>query len=273
VYQNEFKALEGRFARPDALRPEIGLVDVDTLIGPITPGSVIAVGSESGGLRTAMLTGVALTNAQAGRRTHLVTTELARDEIARRLMALHSGVSLDALRTGRLYEHDWSALGRIMSIDLPLTLTATTTRVEPVRMVRSLRCKGLDVLVLDLGDWPTSSSRPRAIRRRVSRLLEAARRASCTVLIGCPLEHVIALPATAHIDVSLAKTTEGSARSSVQPVDITVTMNRCGGRGTARTMLRSNVMQLVNGASQSASEDVTEPDSAHNDATVLVGWR
>jgi len=77
VYRNEFKALERRFAGPDVAHPVIGLLDVDSLIGSIAPGSVIAVGSESGGLRSAMLTGIALANARAGLRTHLATTEFA----------------------------------------------------------------------------------------------------------------------------------------------------------------------------------------------------
>lgn len=174
-------------------------------------------------------------------------------------------MSLDSLRTGRVYEHDWSALSRIMSTNLALTVTATTTRVATMRVIRGVRCKGLDVLVLDLGEWPTPSSGSSvslATSRQMTRLVKAARRASCTVLIGGSLEHVAALPATVQVFAAFATGNGEPARRSVRPVDITVAMNRCGGRGTARTMLRTDLMQLVSGVSPNDDSQTSSVDQS-----------
>ena len=104
------EALEPVMGRLDAAAElgglEIGLttgyLDLDAIVGGLTPGSLVVVAGRSGMGKTAYLVGMALANAGRDTPTLFASLEMGRDEIVRRSLSQVARVPERLLKSGRL---------------------------------------------------------------------------------------------------------------------------------------------------------------------------
>lgn len=115
-----------------------GLVDLDGLLGPMTPGQLILVAGRPSMGKSALAAGVALGAAKAGHPVAFFSLEMSAEQVARRLLAAEAGIDQTLLQTGRLSSDAWRPLSEVCDglQDVPLTIDDS-----PALTVMALRAK------------------------------------------------------------------------------------------------------------------------------------
>jgi len=131
-----------------------GVQDFDAITGGLEPGQLVIVAARPSVGKTAFALNVANHIAREGRTVAFFSLEMQRRELAQRLIAMRTGVSVSSMRTGQLQEGGWSRISacradadgqRLILMDRPAIGVSYVRAVA--RKIR--RQHGLDVVCVD----------------------------------------------------------------------------------------------------------------------------
>lgn len=131
-----------------------GIPDLDALTGGFEPGQLIILAARPGVGKTALALGIADQAARADRPVLFCSLEMPKRELAMRVLAQRTGVSVHAMRAGTRDEGHWSALTRAageaarqrLFIDDKPAITLAYLRARAKRLARK---HGLQLIVVD----------------------------------------------------------------------------------------------------------------------------
>jgi replicative DNA helicase len=131
-----------------------GLPLLDDLLGGFRGGQLIVLAARPAMGKTALALNWAHAMAQGGHPVSVVSLEMPSDELAKRWLCLHSGVSSQALRHGRVPPEGWAALAHAQEVlsALPVSLVdGTRMSLEALRVkAKEQVAKGcLKALIID----------------------------------------------------------------------------------------------------------------------------
>jgi replicative DNA helicase len=137
----------------DAIASGLSALDKRTG-GGFKPGELVIIAGRPGAGKSALAASIALAAAKAGHAVGLISLEMSRAEIMKRLLCQEAQVPLDALRPGGLQDGDWTRIldatedlrALPIVIDDSPALSAWQARARARRIARE---RGLDVLVVD----------------------------------------------------------------------------------------------------------------------------
>ena len=133
---------------------QTGVADFDALTGGLEPGQLVIVAARPSVGKTAFSLGVADHVTQHGHTVAFFSLEMTRRELTQRLIALRTGVSVVAQRSGQLDEEQWSRVSacqgkadgqRLFMIDRP-SIGVAYVRAAARRIKRQ---SGLGLIVVD----------------------------------------------------------------------------------------------------------------------------
>lgn len=177
--------------------PRFALDELDNCGGVRTfrGGGLTIIASEDRSHRSSLVWGTALSNAERGLRVLALVSSPDRDLIGRRLASHRFGVKSEALRTGRLTEHDWLVLESPRAErGLPL-LVRFGARREPWTLVDA--DEAWDLIVIDNLDGACSATAGAVVAGALERLASTT---STPLLVAAPTVGRDYL----HIDLALA---------------------------------------------------------------------
>lgn len=131
-----------------------GIGKLDSVLGGLHSGDLVVVGARPKVGKTALLLTAALNAALAGRRVGVVSAEMSARELGLRLVAMLGGLSVSALRSGRLSDTAWrkaaDATTRLRRLPLQILDQPAARVSDIVRQAHAwARSTGLDVLGVD----------------------------------------------------------------------------------------------------------------------------
>lgn len=84
-----------------------GYADIDKILCSISGGDLVVISGRPGTGKSALLACIVDNLAQEGKRGAVFSLEMSNKQIAMRLIAMHSGVSVDRQRSGKLTVEEW----------------------------------------------------------------------------------------------------------------------------------------------------------------------
>lgn len=160
---------------------ETGFPVLDRMLAGLRPGQLAVVGARPAVGKTAFALSLAAEAARSDVTVALFSLEMSGKELAQRMMSAASGVSMSALRTGRLGENQWLALaeasrdlpGERILIDDAAGMTVGDIRAESARMLRG---SGRGLVIIDYLQLISSPTLPGPSRTRAVEVGEISRR-------------------------------------------------------------------------------------------------
>lgn len=147
-------ALENADAR--AGRPGIltGIRGFDDLTNGLEPGQLVILAARPGAGKSALALQVARNIARAGRHAAFFSLEMTAKELALRMIAADTGVSMQRIRAGRLNPDEWDAVCRPLSDDTAARIHIEERPAVSLAMVRAIgrrlhRSAPLSLIVVD----------------------------------------------------------------------------------------------------------------------------
>jgi len=131
-----------------------GIDDLDAITGGLEPGQLVIVAARPSTGKTALALNMADYLVRQGKTVVFFSLEMQRRELAQRLIALRTGISVSSMRTGKLQEGGWSQISacradtdgqRLILIDRPAVGVSYVRAAA--RKIR--RQHGLDVIFVD----------------------------------------------------------------------------------------------------------------------------
>ena len=166
---------------------QTGYQDLDRLIGGLMPGQLTYVAARPGMGKTSLALGIAEHCAVYGRPVGILSLEMPRGELAARLEASRTGVSVQDILMKRLSAGDAALCrdARASLMELPIQIDDRSIHVDRVlaRARRMVRRHGVKLLIIDqLGQIMASGSSLYEIRTLVSNQMKRI-----AMEIGVPL--------------------------------------------------------------------------------------
>ncbi len=84
-----------------------GIHDLDVLLGNFQKGEVCILAARPGQGKTSLELSILNNAAQSGKRSAFFSLEMSREKVTSRLIALHSGLNVQLLNTGKLSDEQW----------------------------------------------------------------------------------------------------------------------------------------------------------------------
>ncbi len=130
-----------------------GLIGLDKKLGGLHASDLIIIAGATAMGKTTLASGIAYAAARDGKQVFFASQEMSAEQIAQRMLARWTGISVERQRAGPLSQADIDALvaGRSYLRSLPLTIDDKTRLVAQLRS-RALHHKrrfGLDLIVED----------------------------------------------------------------------------------------------------------------------------
>lgn len=126
-----------------------GIVDLDRLLGGFFPGELTIIGAQPGAGKSVIGMLIALNAAKAGKKSGLLSLEMADTQYGQRLFSHMSGVDGMKMRKGELLDEDWPKIHEAMQ-ELANLDTAFTFAIRYVEdFVAAVADKPLDIIVVD----------------------------------------------------------------------------------------------------------------------------
>ncbi len=132
-----------------------GFLDLDKLLGGLQPGDVVIVAARPGMGKTSLLCGISEHIARLERkRVVFFSLEMSSDHVVQRILAMHTGISAQVLRTGHLTDDQWKHVHGVMELleDAPIILNDTPT-LTPAQLRIHLRRlasrQKIDLVIVD----------------------------------------------------------------------------------------------------------------------------
>lgn len=138
----------------ESLGVPMGFTDLDRLLGGLQKSDLIIVAGRPGMGKTSWLLTVAHNAAKAGARVAIFSMEMSNEQIAQRLLATETGITMHKLRLGLLNEQEWKtfveAVGRLSNLNIYLDDTPALTPIQMRAKCRRLYSEhGIDLIILD----------------------------------------------------------------------------------------------------------------------------
>ncbi|MBN1231183.1 MAG: replicative DNA helicase [Anaerolineales bacterium] len=139
------------------------LVDLDKILNGFQPSDLLIIAGRPGQGKTSFLMTVA-SNAALKRNKHIAifSMEMSNEQVVQRMIAQHSGIDAQKLRSGKLSDHEWSLFHQSMEVlgdthihldDTPaLTPTQIRAKCRRLHMEQKLDLIIVDYLQLMSGD-------------------------------------------------------------------------------------------------------------------------
>lgn len=147
-----------------------GLRDVDRLLHGLQPSDLVVVAARPAMGKTSFGVGVALAAARQGKRVAIASLEMARRQIGFRFLSVVSGVSLHALTSGTMSDHQMSRVNYAAVHLEPLPIHYVDANPMSIDLLRSMARQqkiqnGLDVLIVDYLQLMDNPNRRRGARQ------------------------------------------------------------------------------------------------------------
>lgn len=147
-----------------------GLRDLDRLLHGLQPSDLVVVAARPAMGKTSFGVGVALAAARQGKRVAIASLEMARRQIGFRLLSVLSGVSLHALTSGTMSDHQMSRVNYAAVHLEPLPIHYVDANPMSIDLLRSMARQqkiqnGLDVLIVDYLQLMDNPNRRRGARQ------------------------------------------------------------------------------------------------------------
>lgn len=131
-----------------------GFKQLDAMTGGLEPGQLVIVAARPSVGKTVAGCNIAAHAAGAGVAVLFFTLEMGRREIAQRILAARSGVTVQAMRSGTSDRHDWDQMTEMVAASAGWPLFIDDTPAVTVAYVRAKarriqRTHGLGLIVLD----------------------------------------------------------------------------------------------------------------------------
>jgi len=131
-----------------------GFRDLDQLLGGFQRSDLLVFAGRPGMGKTSFLLTVALNAARAGARIAIFTMEMGVEQIVQRIVAMESGIDVQALRLGRLSPTDQmrftEVIGRLSSLPIFIDDTPALSPLDIRTKARRLAHEfGLDMIMVD----------------------------------------------------------------------------------------------------------------------------
>ncbi len=153
-----------------------GFADLDALTNGLHPGQMVVIAARPAIGKSALSLDIArAASIKHGLTSVLFSLEMSRNEITMRLLSAESRVPLQAMRTGRLGDDDWTRLARRMSevVDAPLFIddSPNMSMMEIRSKCRRLKQRNdLRLVIVDYLQLMTSARRVESRQQEVSEL-------------------------------------------------------------------------------------------------------
>jgi replicative DNA helicase len=234
--------VQRRFESLGRSGPTTGLLDLDRLVGSLSPGTLVLVQGTAGSGKSSLLITAALANGRADVRTVLVSTQTPNDELALRLLAARSDVDLDRLRNAQLLEDHWLQLDRSFARGLPLEI-ASSGSFSLRRMIRAgLTSRPGVLLIDDAPSIPLSTALRHARLNALDPLEIVIRSAPCPIFASAGIGSSLGMIADVVVTLQLRN---GPEPGRLGKVDVVVTKNRRGPTGRVTALVRQTGGVLV----------------------------
>lgn len=180
AYMERLDMLQGR--RGELLGVPTGFSDLDRLLGGLQRSDLIVLAARPAVGKTSFALSLAHNAAtQHQSRVGIFSLEMSVDQLVQRLISMESGVDQQRLRSGDLYDEDWSRVLSAMSvlsnttllIDETASLTTTQLRSKARQWVTEYG--GLDLIIVDYLQLMQSAGNERRSDNRVQIIDEISR--------------------------------------------------------------------------------------------------
>lgn len=147
-----------------------GLRDLDRLLHGLQPSDLVVVAARPAMGKTSFGVGVALAAARQGKRVAIASLEMTRRQIGFRFLSVVSGVSLHALTSGTMSDHQMSRVNYAAVHLEPLPIHYVDANPMSIDLLRSMARQqkiqnGLDVLIVDYLQLMDNPNRRRGARQ------------------------------------------------------------------------------------------------------------
>jgi replicative DNA helicase len=143
-----------RAARGEIVGVPTGFIDLDHILGSMIAGNVYIVAGRPKQGKTALLLSIAHNAAKSGKRVGMFSLEMSRIQVAQRLIAMESGVSVQSSIQGTLKDSEWPSYtnGVELAAALPIVINdLSSINISQIRQTaRKMKAAGgLDLIVVD----------------------------------------------------------------------------------------------------------------------------
>ncbi len=131
-----------------------GYVDLDKLTGGLQPSDLIILAARPSVGKTAFALSLAYNVAKRGATVGILSLEMSRDQLMQRLLAMHTGIDMQCLRTGNLradeLQRAFDGMGALSDLPLFIEDTPALSVTEVRSKARRLAAEsGCDLLIVD----------------------------------------------------------------------------------------------------------------------------
>lgn len=132
---------------------QTGYIDIDRVIGGLSAPDFLIIAARPGGGKTALLSSIVknIYDNQPQKRVLVLSLEMSNKQIAKRLLAMESGVSFDRQKSGKLTDDEWSAYhAAVEKLEYKNVFLNDLAAITPNRIRQELRRLGnIDLMILD----------------------------------------------------------------------------------------------------------------------------
>lgn len=139
---------------------DTGISAIDAIMGPIMPGDVLTLIGPSGGGKSALAAQILCRNCEPSLDTNrgisglFISQEMGGAQIARRVLATHTGISTRAQRSGEVLEAEYGflqdAASKMQSLPFYVDESGMQTARSIIRKLRAMKARyGIKIAVID----------------------------------------------------------------------------------------------------------------------------
>lgn len=188
--------------RPDEIfGVPTGLIDLDHILGGLQKSDLLIIAGRPGMGKTGFMLSVAKNAAQKHRKHVAVfSLEMSNEQLIQRLIAQETGIDTQRLRSGQLYDDEWSKFNHAIEVlsdthiwldDTPaITPLSLRTKCRRLHMEHQLDLIIVDYLQLMAGDTRTEN-RVQEVSYISRNLKVLARELNVPVLVGAQLSRAV----------------------------------------------------------------------------------
>jgi len=169
-----------RAARGENAGVKTGLIDLDKLLGSLSPGNVYILAGRPGTGKTAAALTIIRNAAKAGKRILFFTLEMGRAQIVQRLAAQESGIDLHRIVTGKLRDEEWPVYVQAIEEISAWPITVNDLSSININQIRQTTRKieaagGVDLVAVDYLQLASAEKKKNGYERRDLEISEVSR--------------------------------------------------------------------------------------------------
>ncbi len=202
VLGNYYDRIDQLSERPDEIfGVPTGLFDLDKILGGLQKSDLLIIAGRPGMGKTGFMLSVAKNAAQKHRKhVAIFSLEMSNEQLIQRLIAQETGIDTQRLRSGQLFDDEWSKFNQAIEVlsdthiwldDTPaITPLSLRTKCRRLHMEHQLDLVIVDYLQLMAGDTRTEN-RVQEVSYISRNLKVLARELNVPVLVGAQLSRAV----------------------------------------------------------------------------------